>query len=97
MAIIFEVIDKTGRKIHLTEERKMHIIHEHPDMQHHFEELQMILKRPLKIVPHEYGNLHSYYSYFKNRKNKSKYLKIVVKYLNNHGFVITAYFVRTIK
>jgi hypothetical protein len=38
-------------------------------------------------------NVRYYYKYYKNRKSKAKYLRVIVKYLNGEGFIITAYFV----
>jgi len=93
---IFEIIDKTGRKIHLTKERwGEHIRMEHPQILD-TNEIEETLKNPDQIINIEEDISH-YYRYFKNRNSKSKYLKVIVKYLNHHGFVITAYFERNIK
>ena len=90
---IFEITDKTGRKVRLTNRQFEHVIC-HKGIENYIEEIKDTLKSPLKIVSHEAEDLYDYYNYYKNRKQKSKYLQVVVKYLNNHGFVITAYFVR---
>lgn len=93
--IKFEVTDKTRRKIRLTDRQFEHIL-AHKGMENHMEEIKDTLRNPLKIIPHEEGDLYDYYNYYKNRKQKSKYFQVVVKYLNGHGFVLTAYFVRHI-
>ena len=90
---IFEVIDKTGRQIRLTEKQFEHVIC-HKGMENYIEEIKDTLKNPLKIISHEAGGLYDYFNYYKNRRQKAKYLQVVVKYLNGHGFVLTAYFVR---
>ena len=95
MNIIFEAIDKTGRKIRLTNKQFEHFIC-HKGMENYIEEIKETLKKPLKIVSHEEGDLHDYFNYYKNRKQESKYLQVVVKYLNGDGFVLSAYFVRHI-
>ena len=95
MENIFEVIDKTGRKIRLTRSQYVHVLR-HKGIGQYLEEIKKTLEKPLKIVSHEEGNLYDYYTYFKHRKNSSKYLKVVVKYLNGEGFVLTAYFVKYI-
>lgn len=95
MEFIFEIPDRTGRKIHLSKERWSHIRIEHPLVEN-IEELKITLTNPVKIMQHEYGELYDYYCYFKNKKQKSKYLKVVVKYLNGVGFILTAYFVKSI-
>jgi len=41
-------------------------------------------------------NVRYYYRYYKNIESSAKNLLVVVKYLNGEGFVITAYFVRSI-
>ncbi len=93
MDIIFEIIDRTGRKIRLTKEHFKHIIY-HKGMENYIEEIKKTLKNPLKIISHEAGDLYDYYNYCKDRKGEAKYLQIIVKYLNGEGFVLTAYFVR---
>ena len=96
MNFIFEVTDKTGRKIHLSKERwGEHIKLEHPHILDTIE-IEETLKNPDKLINIE-ENISHYYKYFKYRNSKSKYLKVIVKYLNKHGFVITAYFERSIK
>lgn len=66
-------------------------------MMNYLEEIQITLRNPLKIVQQEKGDLTRYYSYQKNRKYPEKYLRIIVKYLNGDGFVITAHFVRNLQ
>ena len=90
---IFEVIDKTGRQIRLTEKQFGHVIC-HKGMENYIEEIKDTLENPLKIISHEAGDLYDYFNYYKNHRQRAKYLQVVVKYLNGHGFVLTAYFVR---
>ncbi|MBI2541856.1 hypothetical protein HYV80_04055 [Candidatus Woesearchaeota archaeon] len=97
MTWIFEVKDKSGRKIHLSDERWKHLNQEHPEVAPYLEDIKETLKNPVKIT--EYGldeNVRYYYKYFKERIS-AKYLLVIVKYLNEHGFIITAYFVRNTK
>ena len=96
MPRIFETKDKSGRNIYLTDERWKHINQEHSEVAPYLEEIKETLKNPVKITDYEFDeNVKYYYKYFKERK--AKYLLVIVKYLNNHGFIITAYFVRYIK
>ena len=98
MAWVFEIIDKSGRKIHLSKERWIHINEEHPEISPYLEELQEALKRPDKIASFEYDeDVRYYYKYLKHRKQTAKHLLLIVKYLNGEGFIITAYFVRNTK
>ncbi len=95
MENIFEITDKTGRWIRLTKTQFKHVIG-HKGMENEVEKIKDTLLNPLKIASHEAGELYDYYSYYKDRKKKAKFLQVVVKYLNGEGFVITAYFVRKI-
>ncbi len=97
MTWIFEVEDKSGRKIHLSDERWKHLNQEHPEVAPYLEDIKETLKNPVKITEYELDeNVRYYYKYFKERES-AKYLLVIVKYLNNHGFIITAYFVKNIK
>ncbi|MBS3098598.1 hypothetical protein J4462_00115 [Candidatus Pacearchaeota archaeon] len=100
MSLIFEVVDKTGRKIRLTKERWSHIssqISPHAYMTNYLGEIKETLTKPDKIVRSATDeNKTNYYKYYKYRKSENKLLKIIVKYLNGDGFVISSYFVRKI-
>ena len=95
MGNIFEITDRTGRRIRLTKTQFKHVIC-HKGMENEVEKIKDTLMNPLRIVSHEIGELYDYYSYHKDRKKKAKFLQVIVKYLNGEGFVITAYFVRKI-
>jgi len=98
MKYVFEVIDKSGRKIHLSKERWTHINTEHPELANYFEELKETLVNPSKITTYIYDeNIKYYYKYLKEPNLTTKYLLVIVKYLNGKGFIITAYFMRNIK
>ena len=96
MSIIFEIVDKSGRKIRLTKKQWSHITTIHAEMTNYLEEIRRTLEKPLKIIPQEKGNLIRYYSYQKHRRHSEKYLRVIVKYLNGEGFIVTAHFVEHI-
>src|SRR3989344_603666 len=89
--MILEIEDKTHRRIYLTEERWNHIKKGHPNVKK--ENIKEVIINPLKIIEFIDKKVF-YYTYFKNRESIAKYLKVIVKYLNGKGFIITAYFVR---
>lgn len=96
MDLIFEVTDKSGRQIQLSNDRWKHINQEHPEVVPHLEDIKDALINPLKVVQYEYDeSIHYYYKYFKQKH--PQYLLVIIKYLNGKGFIITAYFVRNIK
>ncbi len=92
---IFEIIDKSGRKIHLSKERwGEHIRTYHPKIQNP-EEIEKVLKNPDIInMSDRDKNVRWYYKYNKQRK---EFLKVSVKYLNGEGFVITSHYTRKIE
>lgn len=92
---IFEVKDKTGRKIYLTKERWTHINIEHPEVSHYFFILEEVLTNPLRITDYEYDEKVKYY--YRYLKNVKKYLLLIVKYLNGEGYIITSYIIGKIK
>ena len=91
MDFVFEIIDKTGRKIHLSKERWTHIKKNHPNVET-YDIIEDTIKNHLKTISFE-ENVTIFYKYFKERK-EAKFLKVLVKYLNGEGYVITSYFVR---
>ncbi|MBI2109828.1 hypothetical protein HYT58_01490 [Candidatus Woesearchaeota archaeon] len=94
MSYIFEVRDKTKRKIYLTEKGWKHII-KHSEMQNKLEDIKNTLINPIKITM-PFQNKAQYYRHIKSIESKAKYLRVIVKYLNGEGFVITGYFVEHI-
>ncbi|MBI2672111.1 hypothetical protein HYX16_04210 [Candidatus Woesearchaeota archaeon] len=98
MFYVFEVIDKTKRKIRLTNKQWRHIKKEHADISNKFEDIEETLINPSIIRRSEDDhNISFYYQYFKNIKINEKYLVVVVKYLNGKGFIITSFYTDKIK
>ena len=97
MSNVFEVVDKSGRKIRLTKERWGHITSPsspHSYMTNYLEEVKQTLNSSDKVIRNVYDDTKiNFYKYY---KKNGKYLRVVVKYLNSDGFVVTAYFVRNI-
>jgi|SRR3989344_2836457 len=94
MDYVFEITDKTKRKIHLSEERWNHIL-KHTDITiNNLEDIKTTLISPASIILQALDESKSnYYLYIKERKS---YLLVGVKYLNGKGFITTAFFTRNI-
>jgi len=91
---VFEVIDKSGRKIRLTKKQWSHITSPtslHAYMTNYLEEVKETLRNPDRMI--ESFNDESKVNYYKYYKNKKQNLKVIAKYLNGEGFVITSYFI----
>lgn len=68
MDYIFEVIDKSGRKIHLSKERWSHITSPqslHPYMTNYLENIKETLINPRVIIQHPNRETVDYYTYSK--------------------------------
>ena len=98
MDYIFEVFDKTGKRIRLTDKQWRHITFPsspHSYMVNHLERIKQTLINPDKIIGSVYDDAKT--SYYKYYKDKKRFVRVVVKYLNGEGYIITAYFVKYIK
>ncbi len=94
MSHVFEVNDKTGRKIHLSEERWKHILRHNDVNITHLEYIKSTLVSPDSIISQSFDeNKSNYYLYDKQMKS---YLLVAVKYLNGEGFITTAFFTKHI-
>jgi len=93
---IFEVKDKSGRVIYLSDERWKHIL-EHREMQNKLvlEKIKDALINPNKIMPDRYDS--SARVYYKHYKDRNEYLAVLVNYLNGEGFIITSFYTDQIK
>lgn len=92
---VFEIVDKTGRKIHLTKERWAHITSPtslHPYMTNYLDEVQHARTHPAAIVSHPLDETKA--DYYLHLKQEKRYLLVGVKYLNGEGFVTTAFLTR---
>lgn len=93
--IILEVEDKSKKIIRLTKKQWSHIRQDHPNVENDFD-IKDTIKNSIKTLYLEKEKT-VYFRYFKHRKDPEKYLKVIAKYLNGDGFIVTAYFVKTIK
>lgn len=75
-------------------ERLGHIL-KHPEMANQLEQIKDALQHPLKITNCDFDEKLAYY--YKYSKENNNYLRVIVKYLNGNGYIITAYFVRNIQ
>lgn len=89
---VFEVTDKTGRRIRLTRERWTHITDprsQHPYMANSLEEMKKTLVDPALIVKQKFDDARrNYYFYLKEKK---RYLLVAANYLNGEGEVNSVY------
>lgn len=93
MSFIFDIIDKGGRKVRLKRSTWTHIRIEHPNVESP-EELIETLQKPDKIIDDKREEVEYFFKFYKHKQQKSKFLKVIVKYINNEGYLLSAHFVR---
>ncbi len=88
---VFELTDRSGKMIHLSDERWKHIL-KHPEMR---DKLildlikETILDADKTILDMYDHGVHVYFKYYKDRK---QFLFVSVKYLNGEGYIITSFY-----
>ena len=83
--------DYNGKAIRLTDERFVHIL-EHPEMAELINKIEEILFEPDYIIQSPIdNNVEIYTRFYITKSFAGKYLCVVVKYLLNDAFIITAY------
>lgn len=92
---LFEIEDKTGRKIYLTRERWKHLVIEHPLLSGKIEDIKETIIQPLIIKQSKYDKEVRFY--YRHYKDKKIYLLVAVKYLNGKGFIITSFYVKNLR
>lgn len=75
---IFEVIDKTGRKIRMPQKQWPHIMKKHPYMVKYLEEMQETLQKPDKLIALPRNKAH-YYKNYKHLPSPNTFLLVIVK------------------
>ena len=89
--------DYCGRAVRLTDERLRHIL-THSEMTAMESEVQATLREPQKVIQSRTDeSIALYYRYYSKTIVGDKWLCIVVKYMEDDAFVITAYLTDTVK
>lgn len=82
--------------VELTDERKVHIIEEHPELLDHFGKLKRVLLNPDEIrISKTDQQVLLFYRYFAKIKS-GLYIAVVVK-INERNFILTAHMTDRIK
>jgi hypothetical protein len=98
MKIKFAVPDKSGRTLRMTDWNWHHIIRRHPEITSHQEKIIETLEKPDKITDSpDDEHIKYYYKYYKHLSTPYNFMRVIVKYLNGDGFIISAHFVKNIR
>ncbi len=83
--------DGFGNKVRLTDERLAHIL-DHPEMRGMEKEIERVLREPQRVRRSRTDEaVRLFYGFYAQTLVGGKWLCVVVKYLTNDTFVITAY------
>ena len=82
----------------MTEKQLAHIIRRHPEISSEKDKIIETLENPDKITKSlRDEEVRYYHKNYKNISHKYKFLRVIVKYLNGTGFIISVQFVPKIK
>ena len=83
--------DCFGNKVRLTDERLGHIL-DHPEMQGMEQEIERVMHKPQFVRRSRSDEaVRLFYAFYAQTLVDGKWLCVVVKYVTNDAFVITAY------
>ena len=89
------VISKGNVPIRITDERMLHIIQNHPEMEGEVDKIIETIENSDMILDGDFGELLAVKLYAKTPVSESKYLIVAYKEITYvDGFIITAYFSR---
>lgn len=94
---IFEIVSKLGKKVRLTEIQWTHIKYKHIELDNQISKMISALQEPDFVYYSPLEENYHYVKLFKETPISEKYLLIIIKHLNQEGFVITGFFVSEIK
>ena len=95
--VVFEVKAYDKRRIRLTEVQWLHMVFFHPEVESEHEKIREVLENPEVVVEGATKDTRICYRFFKSTPVASKYLAVVVKVLNEEGFIITGYFTERVR
>lgn len=94
MDIVFEVTDPANKKIRLLRKSYKHMNERHPELQDCWEMIKSVLQFPDSITESELDStIRYFYKHVKQKRRLGKFLRVVVKYLNGSGIILTAHFI----
>ncbi len=90
-------VDYHGRHIRLTDAQRSHISFFHPETLIDITKIEATLHEPDLLAQGATKDTLIYYKFFPETIVTGKFLAIVVKQLDDEGFIVTAYFTDRIK
>lgn len=97
MSVIFESVTIDGKKVRLTETQWLHIVFYHPELREEQNKIEKTVSEPDAIMRGAIETARVYYKFYRSTPVASKYLVVVVKMLDEEGFIVTSYFTERMK
>lgn len=97
MMAIFEAQSKLGRKVRLTHTQWNHVTLRHGELRGQETKIKETLQEPDFVLYSERDDNYQYHKFYSETPVSEKYLLVVVRQLNDEGFVITAFFLRKVR
>ena len=89
--------DCFGHEVRLTDERLAHIL-QHVELTDMESDVERVLQTPTEVrISRSDEGVRLFYEFYAQTRAGGKWLCVVVKYLNEDAFVITAYLTDTLK
>ena len=97
MTVIFEVVSKIGKEVRLTDVQWTHMKARHKELRNQIGKMRLVLTEPDSIWHSPREEVYHFYRRFTKTPVSEKYLLLVVKYVDDEGFVVTGFFVSRIR
>ena len=92
------ISDNKNRKIRFSDERKIHLEENHPEMNNQLDKIEETLTSPDIIIKSKTDlTVELFYKYYSVTPVSAKYLCVITKFADGDNFIITAYFTDKIK
>jgi len=95
--IVFESQSIERKNIRLTETQQLHILQGHKECAEQTDKMILTIKSPDVIYFDPAEEVYHYLRFFSDTPVTEKFMLLIVKHVDNEGFIITAFFISKIK
>lgn len=98
MNILFEVLDKNHGILRMTDYNWHHIVKRHPEIASHKDKIIETLEKPDKTTESlDDEDVRYFYKFYKTLPSPYKFMRVIARYLNGDGFIVSSHFVKAIQ
>ena len=95
--IVWETVTYNGKRIRLTEAQMRHTAVFHPESMEHEQLLKETVTMPSVVAAGGSANVRILYRFYQRTAVNRKYLAVVIRELDDEGFILTSYFTDRIR